>query len=688
MMLPSSRDWIFSLKTFCASMVALYIALRLELPRPYWAMASVYIVSNPFVGATTSKAMYRTLGTLLGAAASIALVPPLVEAPYLLSLAVALWVGIMLYLAIADRTARSYTFMLAAYTLPLIAFPTVSNPATVFDVAVSRAEEIVLGIVCASIVNTVILPSKLAPVLAERTAAWFRDAAFYAAETLAGRPGGNEMSACSQRMAATINGLEVLLSQLSYDHTRPEVVRQARELRGRMSLLMPVISSLADPLHAFRGSQAPAQKVMTGIVDKISEWIELTRRYPGEHTDHDVKQSAEQLRAELGQLEPTPEALRAWEGALFSSMLWRLRLLIDLWQDCVTLQHMIAEDKVAWWTPQFCHWRLGGVERFLDRGIMLFSTVTAAGAVLLACALWIESGWQDGAAAASVAAIGVCFFAALDDPAPQLFRTFIAAALSVVVAGLYLFVILPNAHDFAMLVIWFAVPFICVGTLIPQPRFALMAVLTAVNTANFISLQSAYDANFQTYINSNLAAVIGVLFAYLWTRVTRPFGAELAARRLIRSSWQDLVAAASPHPLEEQRNMAARMLDRLIQLLPRLASTDTPQHPSIDSFRDMRAGLNALDLQVEREKVQPPLRAAIDRVLAGVQQHFLNCIEHDRREEPPAALLGAIDTALGDTVSVSTADTALDLMYALVALRLSVFPNRPPPLLSNSALQS
>ena len=56
---PTSRDWIFSVKTFAASMLALYIGLKLELPRPYWAMATVYIVSNPFVGATRSKALYR-----------------------------------------------------------------------------------------------------------------------------------------------------------------------------------------------------------------------------------------------------------------------------------------------------------------------------------------------------------------------------------------------------------------------------------------------------------------------------------------------------------------------------------------------------------------------------------------------------------------------------------------------------
>src|ERR1700735_3218657 len=135
---PTSRDWIFSVKTFAASMFALYIALALELPRPYWAMATVYIVSNPFGGATRSKALYRALGTALGASAAVLLVPPFVESPYLFSVIVALWTGTLLYLAVADRTARSYVFMLAAYTMPIIALPSVPHPTGVFDLAVRR----------------------------------------------------------------------------------------------------------------------------------------------------------------------------------------------------------------------------------------------------------------------------------------------------------------------------------------------------------------------------------------------------------------------------------------------------------------------------------------------------------------------------------------------------------------------
>lgn len=679
MALPTSRDWIFSIKTFCASMLALYIALKLELPRPYWAMATVYIVSNPFVGATTSKALYRTLGTMLGAAASILFVPPLVETPFLLCGAIALWMGVMLYLSISDRTAKSYVFLLAGYTLPLIALPTVTDPSTVFDVAITRTEEIVLGICCATVINTVILPNRLAPLLAERTRAWFRDAAFYATETLAARALGKDALACRLRMAATLNGLEVLLSQLSYDHTRPDVVRHTYQLRGRMGILLPIISALADPTAFLGKSEFAGKAALNTLLADIARWIEATKQHPLSDETVDLHRTGDRLRAEIARAEPPRDSLESWDHALVSSLLGRLRMLVDLWEDCVSLHHAIAEDDLDDWAPQFRHWRVGGVGRFFDRGIMAFSTLSAVSAVFLACVLWVESGWPDGAAGVSLAAVACCFFAALDDPAAGVFSFFTATALSVVVAGLYLFLVLPNMHDFAMLVMVFSVPFICVGTLMPSPRFSLMATLVALNTATFISIQSAYDANFDVFLNGNLSALVGLLFAYLWIRVTRPFGSELAARRLIRSAWEDVSMAAASDPVADARPLSARMLDRLLQLLPRLAVTDEQNHPSIDSFRDMRAGLNTIDLQIERDRVSPVLREGIDRVLSGVHAHFENCVTRNTRVTPPPTLLNMIDVVLGDSIKATLAGAPLDLMHTLVSLRLAVFPNTPPP---------
>ena len=127
MKLPSPSHLLFSAKCFVAAMLALYIAMASGLPRPFWAMMTAYIVANPFAGAVRSKAIYRVFGTILGSLFTILIVPQLANAPELLSSAIALWVGLCLYISLLDRTPRSYVFMLAGYTAGLIGFPAVSR---------------------------------------------------------------------------------------------------------------------------------------------------------------------------------------------------------------------------------------------------------------------------------------------------------------------------------------------------------------------------------------------------------------------------------------------------------------------------------------------------------------------------------------------------------------------------------
>ena len=78
---------IFSINSFVAAMLALYIAFSIGLPRPYWAMLTVYITVQPLSGSLRSKAAYRVIGTVLGGVAAVALVPNLVNSPIVLSVA-------------------------------------------------------------------------------------------------------------------------------------------------------------------------------------------------------------------------------------------------------------------------------------------------------------------------------------------------------------------------------------------------------------------------------------------------------------------------------------------------------------------------------------------------------------------------------------------------------------------------
>src|SRR5262249_49011239 len=151
---------------------------------PAWAMITVYLTSQPLSGALRAKAVYRVIGTFIGGAAMIALVPHLVDPPELTKLAIIFLVSVCVFVFPLDRTPRSYMFVLSGYTAALIGFPTVLAPGTVFDTAVSRIEEITLGVVCAAIVHSLIFPKSVSSTFEEKLRGTMVDARRWLAEAL------------------------------------------------------------------------------------------------------------------------------------------------------------------------------------------------------------------------------------------------------------------------------------------------------------------------------------------------------------------------------------------------------------------------------------------------------------------------------------------------------------------------
>ncbi|MFK3921617.1 FUSC family protein [Pseudomonas fulva] len=664
---PPARDWFYGVRTFAASMIALYIALLMQLPRPYWAMATVYIVSSPFLGPTSSKALYRALGTLLGAAGAVLLVPPLVQSPLLLSIAVALWTGTLLFLSLNVRTANNYVFMLAGYTLPMIALAVVDNPLAVFDVASSRAQEICLGIVCAAVVGAIFWPRRLAPVVVGATGNWFNEAIRYSDSYLVRQQSTVDVGGMRGAMVATFNSLELMIGQLGHEGTGPHTLKNARELRGRMIHLLPVIDALDDALTALQGRAAQQFEQILPVLDAAREWLKGTAESPS------VQQWAA-LHQRIDELRPDAAALDQRAELLLSNALYRLTEWVDLWQDCCTLQHALRTDDATPWRAVYRHWRLARLRPFFDRGLMLYSVTSTVLAIIVACGLWIGLGWNDGASAVILAAVSCSFFAAMDDPAPQIYRFFFWTLLSVIFSSLYLFLVLPNLHDFPMLVLAFAVPFICIGTLTVQPRFYLGALLTIVNTSTFISIQGAYDADFFTFLNSNLAGPVGLLFAFIWTLVMRPFGVELAAKRMTRFAWRDIVEVTEYATLAEHRKVGVKMLDRLMQHLPRLSQTG--QDSSV-ALRDLRVGLNLLDLLAYMPRAGQVARERLTLVIAEVGAHYAACLRAGERLHAPPALLRNMERArlaLSLDEPCERLDARPHLLHALAGLRLALLP--------------
>lgn len=660
--MPPARDWFYGVRTFAASMIALYIALLMQMPRPYWAMATVYIVSSPFVGPTSSKALYRAVGTFLGAAAAVLFVPMFVQSPYVLVVVIALWTGILLFLSMHLRTANNYALMLAGYTLPLIALPVVDNPLGVWDVAEARTEEIFLGIAVAAVVGAMFWPRRLAPVFNDSVGKWFADASTYSQRFLGRNVQPEEVSALRASMVTTFNTLELMIGQLPHEGARPQTVRNTKELRGRMIHLLPVIDALDDALYALERRTPELVDKFTPLLVAATQWLE--------HKDADLNRW-QALKDQLQALQPDAQALEDRKQLLFSNAIYRLGEWIDLWQDCRSLQHAIQCESQDSWRAVYRHWRLGRLTAFLDRGLMLYSAASTVMAIIVASVLWILLGWTDGGAAVILAAVACSFFASMDDPAPQIYRFFFWTAMSVLFASLYLFLVLPNLHDFPMLVLAFAVPFIIVGTLTVKPQFYLGMLLTLVNTSSFISIQGAYDADFLSFVNSNLAGPVGLLFAFVWTLIARPFGAELAAKRLTRFAWRDIVSLTEPATLADHRKLGVQVLDRLMQHLPRLAMTG--QDTGI-ALREVRVALNMLDLLAYTPRVHGAPQTLLHQVVAEIGEYFKACLKAGERLPAPSPLLMTLDRTRRALAGAGDDETRRHLLHALSGLRLALLP--------------
>ncbi|MGR0186620.1 FUSC family protein [Azospirillum aestuarii] len=664
--LVSLNEALFSVKAFAAAMAALYIAFSMGLPRPFWAMATAYIVSGPLSGAVRSKAVFRVAGTVLGCAGAIALVPALADSPELLTLALGLWVAVCLFISLLDRTPRSYLFMLAGYTIGLIGFPAVTDPSTIFDTGLARVEEILIGILCATVVHSVVFPQSVGPALLGRLDATLSDAERWTREALSGKAdsGGDR-----QKLARDITELRVMATHLPYDTSEVRwMTRAVRAMQDRMAYLLPLTAGIEDRLDALRG-QLPAE--VSALLADLDRWV------GGESVEgDDAEGGVDRLRAEIARLSPAIGGGTGWKEATLLNLLTRLRSLVDIHQDCRDLRAHIRDGKSS--LPE----RLDPLTRrrsrdvfHLDAGMALWSGFAALLGIAVVCAFWIGTGWSSGSAAAMMTAVFCCFFASLDDPAPGIRLFLVFTLLSVPLAAFYLLVVLPSFDSFPMLVLGLAPTFLALGVFVARPATMGKAMALLMGVVGSLSLLDLGTGDFASFLNSTVAQVVGIATALLVTQLCRSVGAAWSARRLLRAGWSEIAAMTAARSGIPVGSFENRMLDRVGLLSSRLALAGPQQDlAAADAVNDLRVGLNVAELQRARRALGGPAAPHVARLLGAVGQHFRG-LSSRRLGTPPAEVLPMMDAALSNLSAEPWSAERDRAVIALAGLRRALFPH-------------
>ncbi len=151
----------------------LRIATFLHIENAYWAVMPVWVVSQPARGLLIGRAVFRVVGTLVGAAFGFALMW-LDPGPAVVLACLGLWIAGWTAVLHLMRGVHSYGAMLAGMTAAVVLLPSLLHPAHGPALALARVECTLIGVLVVTFVTALWTPRSSVEEFRARLAAWPR----------------------------------------------------------------------------------------------------------------------------------------------------------------------------------------------------------------------------------------------------------------------------------------------------------------------------------------------------------------------------------------------------------------------------------------------------------------------------------------------------------------------------------
>lgn len=666
---PNRRAVIFTVNNGLAVSLAMFVSLGLALPHPFWAMVTALLVANPLSGALRSNALYRVAGTIAGAAVSVLVVPPLQNAPVLLSLALATWVGFCSFISLLERKPHGFAFMLSGYTASIVVFTGIDARAQIFDTAIARVEEISIGILAASLVHSLFAPNSVTDVLRRRADGLMVDVRQWLSRDFSGEPDA-AAALKRRRFAMDITELHLLATHLSFDTAFERLDHRLIDAFGhQLSLLLPLAAECEDRLWQLE-RPGRLDDELRALVSDVLAWIAAAAP-PSAAAAALEARCAELAR---GRLAGAPD----WPALMAASVCTQLSAIVGVVAKCRALAGAVAGrdlKEAAVVDPA----ELDTGRRRLDRdyGLALFSGLAAAAVVMGVCLFWIATAWSNGALAAAFASIGVCLFAASPDPEAPLKRMTLVVLASLPVAAFYALVLLPAIDGYIALALVLAPVVAVISYFQLRPATNVVAIAGAFGFFGTINITEAYSNTLEGVINRGMAEFLGLLMAYVAIRVIRMSNFERRARRLEARIRHDLIALARSSGAVDRTVWTGRAVDRLgliTQYLGLARAGAGGDGRIAAALADVRIGLNLAALRHAREGASGRSALALDIVFERTAQRLSAGPGHDldvRR------LWASIDHALRAVSRTPSEAGRVEALGALTNLRRDLLPGAP-----------
>ncbi|MHC8396432.1 FUSC family protein [Pseudomonas sp. LB3P93] len=612
---PDRRALQFAIKTLIGGGLALWLALRWGLEQPAWALMTAFIVAQPLSGMVVQKGLARLLGTLVGTIMSVVFMGLFAQTPWLFLLALALWLGLCTASSTLLRSAWSYSFVLAGYTVAIIALPAIAHPLTVFDQAVARCTEICLGILCATAASALLWPMRVERQLAD------------------------------QARAAWNSGMNAARATLAGD-------AQAR--KGLLEILGRIVAVDAQREHAwFEGGLGRQRaRAISGLSQKLLMLLRIARSVRRQWKQLEP-QEAEQLLPWMSEVQAAlsgcdtatlqalrPRLLDACHDPLISSAqsycLARFTLLLDTAMAATAALKAVEEGRETVDPPRT-------LTPHRDLSLALVFGARSALAFLVVSCFWLATAWP-AAAGALVLTCVVCSLFASRENGAQIGMSFMRGIFLAIPAAFFVGqILLPQWSGFALLCMGMGVPLFLGALGMAKPQIGATATSFCLHFIVLVAPLNAMKFDVATFFNSAQAMVVGVGAAVLAFHLLILRNPVWHGRRLLAATLDDLVRLTRRNLRGAESWFGGRMADRLLQLARHYPELPEPARSRWDDgLLGLDIGDELLHLRLSLAVAQAPVSAPQRRYLEQLEKILEqgpagNCA--DALEQPSEAFL-------------------------------------------------
>ena len=554
---------IYMAKATIAALLAMFVSMTLTLADPRTAMFTTFIVMQPQSGLVFSKSYYRVLGTIAGVIMSVLMIGAFAQEPKLFIFFFAIWIGITTAAGVKYRNFQSYGFVLAGYTLCIVALPVIEQPMEIFQIATSRFSEVMVGILCATVVSEVLFPRKLSDSLLSSERERFENvfaslgnisSLFGAQDTKdvdvvkfsSGVVGVHAIAVNSAFESATDKRNRLYLEQLNLEfmhlsttfHSLKNIIRDI-ELRAS-----------ASTVDALKELYTPFAKVLqsipkfddAGFVDMLNQLKELK-----ESTHSQV-----------------PINLKSDEYDTFNSAAYLITRVVEEYFIYANSYYAYIKLKSSGKVSK----ELTRVVRFkthTDNVLVVLAALRGSGVLLVTMAFWLLSGWKYGTLTITMSVVIGLLIGTLPRPLDAVMNFLKGAVSAAFVAALYDFYIVPEyTTDVYTLGLVIIPVFAFVGWMTTRPKWTGFSL-------GFVFLffsQSSFDLYYKidptTFMETTIASLLGVSFAGAAYILVNFWSCSLSQRRVAKVLRGQIVYLCNA-PLNLQRGSLESLGRDMIQ---------------------------------------------------------------------------------------------------------------------------